>query len=536
LSIFLFFSPAQGQITSNTESRLLMQTNSASPIENFRYYKDGILYTSQGQLYYNFDPIKLINSNNGEAKINNIIIDKNDFYLLSDSGVFQNYRRIFSKEECFHLEKTTKELFLACVSGLYRSPIPSKNTDEYYWQIEANSPRDSRYFILSPNHKNILYAISSQGFYYHDLKQKNWNRRNNGLRLDPDGNYNLGRFYRKIINNKIDYIFLPGAGGVYTSSNKGQSWIRSNSGFKANQYGYHKIKELGEFDEKLYLITDTGIYFGNIALKNQWQNLDLVNYNKNENAILDIRAFDQHPFKPGVFGIATSQGQIIEVSPSDTSVINASPNESPIASKSTTIDLSNIDFFSCEPSIQELQIESMKFAGIPDGKDFDGYRRKAKIRNILPEFQTYVDRNNQALIEIRKAGGDSYNSNTSSISSGFDRSDINRDDNQFTAGLSLNWKLGNLIYDPEINDINTSARLTASIRENLLTEVTQIYFNRKSLLNDLHIAQINEEPIERDRFLELEKFTADLDARTGAWFSQELTKRNCNQLLKGVRT
>jgi hypothetical protein len=138
-------------------------------------------------------------------------------------------------------------------------------------------------------------------------------------------------------------------------------------------------------------------------------------------------------------------------------------------------------------------------------------------------------------LSIETNANDTFNSSTSSISSDYEKNNINKDDNNINTGLKFTWNLANLIYDPEINDINTSARITANIRENILTELTQIYYARKELLYKLLDQSFHDELQEIfTEKLKLAEYTAQLDARTGAWFSAELEKRVVAMLNKDV--
>ena len=95
-------------------------------------------------------------------------------------------------------------------------------------------------------------------------------------------------------------------------------------------------------------------------------------------------------------------------------------------------------------------------------------------------------------------------------------------DNEFNTGFRFTWHLDRLIYDPEIIDIVNSARVSANIRENLLTELTQIYFQRKNLLSELMSNPFSRTMTQK---FKLQELTADIDARTGGWYSLALRSR-----------
>jgi hypothetical protein len=164
---------------------------------------------------------------------------------------------------------------------------------------------------------------------------------------------------------------------------------------------------------------------------------------------------------------------------------------------------------------------ALEFAGIPTGKDFGRYKRQARWRNIIPNFEAFAERDNQDFLAIEKETDDSFSSSNSSLNSGLGITNIDRNNNQINAGIRFKWDLSNLVYDPEITDINTSARITANIRENILTELTQIYYKRKELVYSL----LSSASYKFSDKIKLQQYTAQLDARTGAWFSRELEKR-----------
>ena len=138
-----------------------------------------------------------------------------------------------------------------------------------------------------------------------------------------------------------------------------------------------------------------------------------------------------------------------------------------------------------EPAVQDLHKEALSFAEIPAGKRFRAYKRQARLRNLLPHFETGFDIADGRLSSYQIDNADSFDPGDSSLKSTIDDSSLSRDNNEFDFGMQLRWSLDNLIYDPEVIDIHNSARITANIRENLLTEITQIYFSRKKTARKL---------------------------------------------------
>lgn len=233
--------------------------------------------------------------------------------------------------------------------------------------------------------------------------------------------------------------------------------------------------------------------------------------------------------------------------------------------------------FRDEPSVQEVQRRAMRFAETHPEK-IRAWRRGAKWRALLPRFQlgfgedrnrrkfsdsdatvtqkfssesnserevvfdeeaiTAANFNGRRQIPIQTDTTTSENNITGETteSINFDE-EVQRDRNtEFEIGAV--WDLGNFLYNPEEVDISKEARELAELRDNILKEVTQFYFRRRHLQLELLTDQMAAAatpaataPPERPHLdaadllrkqLELEELTAQLDALTGGWFSEQL--------------
>jgi hypothetical protein len=86
--------------------------------------------------------------------------------------------------------------------------------------------------------------------------------------------------------------------------------------------------------------------------------------------------------------------------------------------------------------------------------------------------------------------------------------------------LAFTWELGELFYHPEQIDVSREAREVIELRDDVLDEITQLYFERGRVLIELAAAQAPEEALRlRLRAAEL---AAGIDAWTGGWFSRVL--------------
>jgi hypothetical protein len=85
--------------------------------------------------------------------------------------------------------------------------------------------------------------------------------------------------------------------------------------------------------------------------------------------------------------------------------------------------------------------------------------------------------------------------------------------------LELSWDLGDAVYQPERIDISREARLVAQLRDDVLDEINQLYFERQRVLASLEAPPPDTSPAAL--LLRAEELASGLDAWTGGWFSAQ---------------
>ena len=94
-------------------------------------------------------------------------------------------------------------------------------------------------------------------------------------------------------------------------------------------------------------------------------------------------------------------------------------------------------------------------------------------------------------------------------------------------GVGLNWDLSDLVWNDAQTSIDVRSKLMVQLRDEILEDVTRIYFERKRLVNEVKEteAKITDDggPETRgvlsEKALRIEELTAYLDALTGGAFS-----------------
>jgi hypothetical protein len=97
------------------------------------------------------------------------------------------------------------------------------------------------------------------------------------------------------------------------------------------------------------------------------------------------------------------------------------------------------------------------------------------------------------------------------------------DDRELELSLTLAWDLGDAAYHPEEVDISREARAVIELRDDVLDEVTQLYYERRRVLAE-RAALGPRDPAAFALALRADELAAGIDAWTGGWFGRRV---NC---------
>ncbi len=173
------------------------------------------------------------------------------------------------------------------------------------------------------------------------------------------------------------------------------------------------------------------------------------------------------------------------------------------------------DILNREPDILTLQEKAMEFAGVSPDKIID-WRRRLKKRALLPEFSIDLDLDNNRTLSDSIAVSSSGSSN------------VGPDDKTMYkaigVGISLDWDLKELIWSSEEVSIDTRAKLNTELRDDILSQLNQLYFEWKR--QQVKLLDENLKPEKALSLLfKIEKLRADIDALTGGFLSRALDQR-----------
>jgi hypothetical protein len=87
--------------------------------------------------------------------------------------------------------------------------------------------------------------------------------------------------------------------------------------------------------------------------------------------------------------------------------------------------------------------------------------------------------------------------------------------------LTMSWDFGDVAYHPESIDVSREAREIIELRDDVLDEITQLYFERRRVL--AVIALQPGAPAASELQLRAAQLAAGIDAWTGGWYGRELS-------------
>lgn len=164
----------------------------------------------------------------------------------------------------------------------------------------------------------------------------------------------------------------------------------------------------------------------------------------------------------------------------------------------------------CDPPVLAVQRAALAYLEL-GGDPAQTMRRGVRLRGVFPVVSLEGSKSRD------RGKGRSYDE--SFVSGGYhhlnDRDDARSDERE--VALRLSWDLGDAIYNPEQIDVSTEARRLVELRDDVLDEVNQLYFDRQRALA-ARAAVPPDSPDALRESLRSAELAAGLDAWTDGWF------------------
>jgi hypothetical protein len=166
------------------------------------------------------------------------------------------------------------------------------------------------------------------------------------------------------------------------------------------------------------------------------------------------------------------------------------------------------------PEIQLVQREALRYLAL-DPQRARELMRRARRRGWLPLFTLRAGHDRDR--------GRTYDYGQSFVSGDtrdlYDKGHDRADDYSFE--LAATWDLGDTVFNPDEVDVSRELRSVVALRDDVLDEVTQLYFERRRAIEQLR-ALAPGDPQAGSLRLRAAELAAGIDAWTGGWFTRAL--------------
>jgi len=170
------------------------------------------------------------------------------------------------------------------------------------------------------------------------------------------------------------------------------------------------------------------------------------------------------------------------------------------------------ELLSLEPSAREVHKRVIQYADVANGK-IKRWHAGSRLAALLPSLSFSKSFSRSATIDIDRGGtndADEYIIGPADSSKGGYR--------------TLSWDFGDMIYSSDQTSIDSREKLMVELRNDLLSEATRIYYERRRLQIDLVFTPPLSEQERLENLLRLDELTALLDGMTDGFFSKRLER------------
>jgi len=443
--------------------------------------------------------------------INTIAVDAGHLYVGTGKGLYRSndkgskWERIFSDiggDESGLLFVTVDPTALDTIyiggSGIFFTRNGGSD-----WEKGRNLPAGSKvhYITVDSMDPRVIYAAADKGVYKSLNRGMDWERIL-GTNVPEEEDYvwdddeieedaERAEVRCIVIDSEDNHTLFAGTSrGLLLSTDSGQTWKAAGSLGLASR----DIRHLA-FDDKgaVYAATDRGIFIYSIST-NSW-----------DEAFKGLGSRE-------IRYIAVSDGEIQLWAAAEKGIFKTATEQALAPDRDINAEEVFLEFVD-EPTIEEIRQATIIYAEVHPSK-IKKWRKAAARKALLPDLRFAFDKG-------RDWQSSSYFYSTSSQK--YTDDDITQG-NDSGWSISATWELGELIWNNDQTSIDSRSRYAVQLRDDLLNEVTRLYFERRRL----QVAMVISSPVDiRERIenkIRLQELTAGIDALTDSYLSKRLNK------------
>ncbi|MFH0738745.1 MAG: hypothetical protein V2A59_02660 [Candidatus Omnitrophota bacterium] len=426
--------------------------------------------------------------------------DKNSIYVASENGLFQSLNqgatwcRVFKgrnrlENECRSLAVSRGNIYLATAGGLFFSQDKGRS-----WNKIIGLDNKEIFTIASDiREPDYLYLTCSGGVFKSQDAGHNWKKiffvsqaEESVSQGEPAEEERVAEnvIYICIDPNNLNHIYLATPKGIYKSNNRGESWEPLRGlGFIERKVSYLLVSNKGD----IYALAPKNIfeYKGDY-----WQSIS--------------------------FGLEAGELQFLSLDIEGNLYVCAAKglfkkNKLNFNGQQTQGSISL--YFKDEPDIGEVLQAAIRYAEVSPDK-IERWRKQASKKAWLPQVSVGLDRET----------GDLWHWETGSTTKNDDDS-LKKGRDYIGWDLTISWDLGELIWNNDQTSIDVRSKLMAELRDDILDNLTKLYFERIRLKIEIDSLTIEDHKKRIEKELRLRELTASIDALTGGYFSNAMKNK-----------
>ena len=442
-------------------------------------------------------------------------LDSKNVYVCTEKGVYQS-RSGGKTWGLFFRGAGDKEKAVFCVQSDIQNPmniyIGSSHglfivhSEGGAVQKMAGLPEAPVYSILQIAEKqSLVFITTARGIYKSVGDKDHWERvfvgseepveNSGGTKLEQVDveEFSTPAAFSNLIflGNRAKFYAATGK-GIFQGSPDASSWEPLKGQTLPNQ----KINFIEKSSKTFYAATDRGIFQwdpDSLSFQEIYQGLDSK----------EIKTLSYSP--SGDYLLAGTKKGIFKLLYPELTL--AAPGDKDKPSPNTDQLLAR---FKYEPSIKEIQKAAIQYAEVHPSK-IEEWRKAAARRAWLPNlsFNTGIDTNQN--VDLDRGGTNDP-----------DKFIIGPPEKSFDWSVGVSWNLSELIWNNDQTSIDTRSRLMVQLRDDILNEVTHLYYERRRLQVEMAAAPMRDLPIQIEKEIRLEELTANIDGLTGGYLTNRL--------------
>lgn len=420
--------------------------------------------------------------------------DPEGTYIAADDGIYLRFKeqlqRILFKHGCLSVVSVGGTVFAGTESGLM---IRDGSNDSWHYASGELAQEPVSHLA---SYGDVIYAVTPSALYRYDSVTNEYKEIfSTGVSQELDSEGVILGDEPALQKPDIIDVDIIDDGGIYTSTLKGIYYSNNEGGdwrkLPDNGLPIRNINALSIFNDELWAATADGAYR---SMDGQWQKLD--------NGLETNVVYDLIHDRSGNIYAATNRGFFYLAS--GKALANKAVMDEGSIVQGMFKDYRDVEkYFYNEPSVRQTQEMAVKYADVHPDK-IKRWHRQSRLKAFAPTISTGIDRSASDLMHWDTG------QNPDELTKGRDFIDWD---------VSLSWDLGDMVFSSDQTSIDSRSKLMVELREEVLDQVTRVYFERRRLqVTLLNHKKTGESSIEDE--MRLAELTAIIDGFTGGEFSQ----------------